>query len=550
MENPQEPTLRDLLLLLRRGLPFALAVAIGAAALTFVLSKNITPEYESTATLLASRPTTGLQGSFGVSLVTAPVVDVSAYQAAATSYPVLRDALVRSGSDAVTQADVQDFEKLVTVRVENAQQSSLLRITTSNADPFMASDAANAIAEAMLAWDEQRATQNLQSVVETLEAQIASLDGEIAAASEASGDPGLVEGLRSLRAERALQLNAARALRTSAVGNLEVLEPALPADEPSSPRPTRNAALAFVLGLFLVYGLVLLRDALDTRFRDGDDLARTAELPILGEFPRVASGNRRLPREAASYLRTNVQFTTATDHPKVILVTSAGSEQGKTSVAVSLAESFARNDYRTLLIDADMRRPRVHTVFGLQKHVGTCLRAHLENATEALPPVRVSLDDTSLDVVASFEPAPSPTELLSQGFASVLLRFKQEYDVIVIDTPPILPVADTLTMAPHTTGVVFAVSMPDTDRRSVKASLGLLERIGVRLLGMVMTNVEGSRGGRAEYGYGYGYGYGAGSEAPLTAPAAGVMSGVRGRTGQDAVKGVTRGVRGAKDASD
>jgi len=504
-------------MLLRRGLPFALAVAVGAAALTLALSKRVTPEYEATATLLASRPTTNLQGSFGVSLVTAPVVDISAYQAAATSYPVLRDALDRMGAANVTPRDVSTFEELVTVRVENAQQSSLLRVTMRNADALQAADAANAIAGSMLAWDEQRATQNLQTVVETLEAQIASLDGEIAAANEGEPDAGMLEGLRSLRAERALQLNAARALRTSAVGNLEVLEPALPADAPSSPRPTRNAALAFVLGIFLVYGLVLLRDALDTRFRDGDDLARTAELPVLGEFPRLPTGTRRLPREAASYLRTNVQFATATDHPKVVLVTSAGSEQGKTSVAASLAESFARNDYRTLLVDADMRRPRVHMVFGLARQDGASLRDHLERPDAALPPQRVTLDGATLDVIASFEPAPSPTELLSQSFAGTLLRFKPEYDVIVIDTPPILPVADTLTMAPHTTGVLFAVSMPDTDRRSVNAALGLLERIGVRLLGTVMTNVEGSRGGRAEYGYGYGYGYGAETGAPAAA---------------------------------
>ncbi|HZJ09912.1 MAG TPA: hypothetical protein VFD39_09470, partial [Trueperaceae bacterium] len=93
MDQQQEPTLRDLLLLLKRGLPFALAVAIGAAGLTFVLSNRLTPEYEAAATLLASRPNSNLQGSFGVSLVTAPVIDITAYQAAAGSSPVLGDAL-------------------------------------------------------------------------------------------------------------------------------------------------------------------------------------------------------------------------------------------------------------------------------------------------------------------------------------------------------------------------------------------------------------------------------------------------------------------------
>ncbi|HEX7001768.1 MAG TPA: hypothetical protein VF164_08735 [Trueperaceae bacterium] len=97
MNEQPEPTLRDLLLLIRRGLPFALAVAVGAAALTYVLSTRIIPEYQASASLLASRPNSSLQGSFGVSLVTAPVIDVTAYQAAATSSPVLARALESTG---------------------------------------------------------------------------------------------------------------------------------------------------------------------------------------------------------------------------------------------------------------------------------------------------------------------------------------------------------------------------------------------------------------------------------------------------------------------
>src|SRR5690606_17754599 len=162
VDQQQEPTLRDLLLLLRRGLPFALAVAIGAAALTYFLSERLTPEYEASATLLASRPNSNLQGSFGVSLVTAPVLDISAYQAAATSNPVLHDALGMLGIDSATPAELRDFEDLVSVRVENAQQSSLLHISVRNADPQMAARAANALSNAMLLWDTRRATQNLQ----------------------------------------------------------------------------------------------------------------------------------------------------------------------------------------------------------------------------------------------------------------------------------------------------------------------------------------------------------------------------------------------------
>lgn len=550
MDQQPEPSLRDLLLLLRRGLPFAVAVAVGAAALTYVLSNRITPEYESSATLLASRPNSSLQGTFGVSLVTATVIDVTAYQAAATSGPVLTSAVRSLGIASPSANELRDFERLTSVRVENAAQSSLIHIAFKNADPVFAATAANAVAQAMLQWDTQRATQNLQTIVETLESQITALDDEIAqldtsraaaAAAVGAADDGDAraaadaeaaarsqytsarEGVITLRADRTNQLNAARALITSAVGHLEVLEPATPSLEPVSPRPTRNAALAFVLGLFLVYGLVLLRDSLDTRFRGADDLVRVTGLPVLGEFPRMPNGSRLLPREASSYLRTNALFATSSSHPKVILVTSAGQNQGKTSVAASLSESFARNDYRTLLIDGDLRKPRLAEVFGLSaitarangKLVGTTRQLLEDDADDAVPAV-VRLDGAELHVLPQYEAAPSPTELLSQNFAALLQRFKPHYDVIIIDSPPMLPVADALTMAPHTTGVLFAVSVPETDRRSVAAGIALLERIGVRILGTVATSVEhsGRRGGGDGYGYGYGYGYGAPEQVP------------------------------------
>jgi len=515
VDEQPEPTLRDLFVLLRRGLPFAAAVAVAAAALTYLLSARMTPDYSASATLLVSRPNSSLQSSFGVSLVTAPVIDVTAYQAAVTSRPVMADALATLGVAQPTPRDLADFERRVDVRVENAQQSSLVHIAVRGPDPDEAAAAANALARALLRWDEDRATQNLRNVVETLESQLRAIDEEIATvAAPGEAAPDQLEGLRSLRAERANQLNAARALLTSAVGLVEVLEPAVPPLTPVAPRPVRNAALAFVLGAFLVYGVVLLRDALDTRFRSGEDLVRSTDLPLLAEFPRMAPGTRLLPREASSYLRTNLTFATSSAHPKVLLVTSAGASQGKTSVACSLAESFARNDYRTLIVDCDLRRPMVAEVFGVDAGAWSLgmgvptVRQLLEDPTLEGKPVPVRLGTATLDVLPQFGPAPSPAELLSRGFPSLLNRFKDEYDVIVIDTPPMLPVADTLTMAPHTTGVVLAVSMPDTDRRSVTASVDLLERIGVRILGLVATNMEKTSGRAGDYGYGYGYGYG------------------------------------------
>lgn len=266
---------------------------------------------------------------------------------------------------------VADFGKLVTVRVESAQQSSPLRLTVRDADPDLGARAANALGAALLKWDEARAKQNLQVVIDRLQSQVVSFDDEIASlVAQNAGDAltGQIDGLRSLRADRSMQLNAVRALSASAVGLLEVLEPAMPALSPSRPQPARNAALAFVLGIFLVYGLVLLRDSLDTCFR--------------------------------------------------------GAEEGKTTVALGLAETFARNDYHTLLIDADLRKPQASDRLGLTParmavDGSATLRAYLEDPKRGEEPMTVQVDGASFDVVPTFEPAPAPTELLSRSFAPV-----------------------------------------------------------------------------------------------------------------------------------
>ena len=504
----QEPSFRDFISLIRKGLVFALAVGIGAALLTYILAKRVPPTYEATATVLASQPDSSLQ-SFNVNLVTAPSLDASAYQAAATSGPVLKMALTQLGNAKPSQATIDAFRKEMSVKADASRQSSLIHLTVSDASSTHAANAANAVATALVAWDKDRASRNLTTIVSALQGQITSLDAQIQQA-KAAGQPdaGQISGLQQLRAQQELQLYAAKALQSSAVGLLEVLEPAAIPSTRSAPHPGRSAALAFVLGLFMVYGLLLLRDALDTRFRGTEDLAHSTGLPVQAEFPHLPGNLRHLPREASNFLRTNVLFATSRDQPKVILVTGAGSGVGKTSVAMSLAESFARSDYETLLIDADLRKPVIGQEYNLNSITDTPLQSYLKDPAVFFEPAEIRIEGSVLDVVPSFGPAPSPTELLAQGFGPFLSRVKDEYDVIVIDSAPVLPVADTLAIAPHTTGVLFAVSLPSTDRRSAKAALNLLERVGVRVFGTVGTNLEQAKNGSAEYGYGYGYGYG------------------------------------------
>jgi len=510
VDDEQELSFRDLFELIRRGFLWALLAGIVVAAATYFISRSQPPIYQATATLILSQPSSDLN-RFGVSLVSAPAIDVNAYREAARSSPVLSNSLRALGADTVTPKLIKDFEDLLSIRTQENRLSSMLYLDFRAPNPATAQAYANALAEQLLAWDVDRATRNLQTIVSTLEAQIISLDTQIAELELQDSElPAQRDSLANLRAEQTVSLNSARALLNSAVGALEIMEPATRPTEPVAPRPLRNAALAFVLAVFVTYGVILLRSALDTRVRSSEELQEISGLPVLAEFPKQ-SGKRRLPREASSYLRTNVLFATADVDPKVLLVTGHLADQGKSSVALSLAESFTRNGYRTLLIDADLRKPVLHTEYRIKPHFVTSLPDMLHMPDDELEPHTLRFSTkVSMDIIPTFASQKNATELLTRGMKRVLDRLAPNYDVVIIDSAPVLPVADTLAIAPHTDGIIFAASLLDSDRRSITAALELLQRLGLNLLGIVATNVpESARSGQSAVGYGYGYGYGA-----------------------------------------
>jgi len=288
-----------------------------------------------------------------------------------------------------------------------------------------------------------------------------------------------------------------------------VLQRAELPDEPVAPRPVLNAALAMVLAVTLVLLVGLLRDLLDTRVKDVDGVAAITGLPLLAAFPQLEDEWRRAPREAANFLRANLAFTLADVHPKVVVVTSALPGEGKTTVAIGLAESFARQDYRVLLVDADLRRPMVATVLGVPLSESRVDWA-MERSGEPLTVRTMDVDDaTSIDVLPATPGVDRPAERIATGIVSLLARAAQDYDVIVFDSAPVLAVADALPLVASANVTLLAVSVGRSGKRQVAHALDVLRRANARLGGVVATHApQGSRGASGGYGYGYGYGYG------------------------------------------
>ena len=508
-------SLRDVVQFVLRGLIWAVLFAGLAGGAAYYLAQREPPVFRAEATLLVAR-TTGGFSQFGLSPVTAPPIDLSAYRAAAASDRVLADTASLLGVVDVDAGAIRSLRGATSTYIAgDGRDSSLLGVEARASTPAVAVARANAHATALVEWDRRRATESLNRVITTLEQQIEALGEQIRAVQATGGgaEQTQVDGLIRLRADQQQQLAYARALVASAEGLLSVMQGADTSPRQIAPRPVMSAFVAALIAGVLAYGFLLLRTALSTRLRSVDDIASASGLSILAQFPRSAGANDAWRiQEASNYLRTNLLFALHEVHPKVILVTSSNEGEGKTTVACQLAEGLARNGYRTLLVDADLRSPAVANHFDI---VGT--GATVTTTREWMLPavtnesvLKVMLDDDAdLYVVPQFESVGDAGQALGRGFPTALERWGR-YDVIVVDSSPILAVADALAIAPLCSGTVLVVDAQRTDPASIIRSRELLDSAGANVLGVAANYVrQGSSAG--SYGATYGKGYGRGT---------------------------------------
>lgn len=495
MQQDISINLGDLFKFIVRGLLLALVLAAIGVAVAYYLSSSQTPVYQADATILVNFGELSI-GDYDAP--SAPPIGADPYATATESRDVLGTALVSLGSE-VTPARIATLaDNLVVSPIEssNFRDSAQLSLQYTSPNPEAAASTVNAIAAALVEWDRQRGEDFLVEAVNRIERQIENTENQIAT----EGDSTTLQA--QLAAQQATYNNIIGSLGT-AQSRLQIIRAAVPPTAPSSPKPLLNAVIAGTLGFLLGYGILLIRNLLDTRLRSVEDLESVSSLPILAEFPKPAKKTRRLPREASGYLRTNLLLATQNVHPKVILVTSPSHSEGKSSVALSLAESFTRANYRTLLVDADLRKPVIAREYNLDDKRHMPLRTHLENPQGSYEAAHVGVNlAQTLDIIPTFRAAPSPTELLSLGFPGALASWEKDYDVIIVDSAPLLDVADTLNIAPLCTGTVLVASLEDTDPQQLGDAVGLLQRSGVRIFGIAATFV-GRSGRRSRYQYGH-----------------------------------------------
>lgn len=297
-----------------------------------------------------------------------------------------------------------------------------------------------------------------------------------------------------------------------------VVRDPLPELRPVSPRLKTVGVLSLVGGLLIGAALAYVQDVLDDRFNSPEELSAQLGVPVLGLVHRLTP----LPGEGLASLHTHMQpndtdseaFRTlrtslalSTDGSDRILVSSAEPGDGKTTVSANLAVAFAQAGKRTLVIDADLRRPGMTTLLGLKGQAGvTDLLSSGEPAAQVAPTYVLKTDAAGLDIIPAGLRRPNPAELLaSQAFIELLAWADSQYDQVLVDCPPVLAVSDAQIVGRLVDGAVLVVRPDKNHRRLVARACESFRSTGSRVLGVVANDVSDAHG--SGYGYGYGYNY-------------------------------------------
>ena len=493
--------LRALLRVLRRRYRVILlfAVLVPAAALAFSLLAE--KQYTAKSTLLFRDPQLD-QKLFGSSFVQGSQDDArqAATNLSLVSLDVVAARTARAVDHGMTPTTVQNK-----VNAKAEGQADIASIEATDPDPRFAARLANAFAREYITFRRGADRAKVAEARKLVQNQLDSLPP----GSEDSANA------RSLR-QRLQELEILTSLQT---GNAEQVQVAEIPTTPSSPRPVRNTVVGFLLGLLLGLGFAFLIERLDRRLRDADELAQIFGRPILTRVPasrELEDRTRPLPAgagEAFRMLRANLRYFNVDSDVRSVLVTSPQPGDGKSTVGWNLAVAAATAGTRTLLIEADLRRPSLARWTRVAPGLGLSgVLSHQAGFDEAVAHVPLG-DERAVDILFAGPLPPNPDELLeSEGMRDVIRMAEEEYELVVIDTPPTSVVSDAIPLVNEVTGVIVVGRLDRTTRDSATHLANQLDNLGGRVLGVVVNHL---RTGRGTYGYGY---YGAGRGAFASVP--------------------------------
>lgn len=477
----------DILRFIWRGLLNALIAGAAIALLVYVVSSALPPTYEARSTILVASNSPNLS-AFDVLSPQAPSIDVSAYRTAVLSASNVERIMQALGKTNITTKSIERFRKNIKIHLEAGENSSNIDLLAKGKSPQEAQATANLLAQSIVIYDKGRFSDSSQNLATSLEHQIALLDSQIEALRSQGASAVQIQNRIDNRNRQQDQLALARAQVSSPTGLVTIMESALLPYKPSAPKPLLNAIISFILASIISYGLLHLYESISSNSlnKEAEDLG----LPVLASFPKISG--HKLPKEATNYLRSNLLHSSGSQKPKIILVSSPKDSEGKTSVAISLAESFVRNNNSTLLVDANLRNPSIAKAYKLMaSRLGhTSIETWLGNPREAKGVVRMPVNDKSLFIIPSFGSKPELAEQLGTNLKDALESWKNQYDIIIFDSPAVLKVADSLAIAPYSTDTILVVDKQKSGPKQLKAAISILQRANAQLSGVILTNTK------------------------------------------------------------
>lgn len=321
-------------------------------------------------------------------------------------------------------------------------------------------------------------------------------------------------------------------METVEAGSVKVISEARAGVDPVSPNKKMNTAIAGLLGMVLVVGILVLRQLLNNTLQTDEDIQRQLGLTVLGVIPLVNRPGekknkkskpgqpRKLPpmvgksdvpfnfTESYKSLRTNLNFIAVSSECKTIIVTSAIAEEGKSGVSINLATSLAESGKRVILIDCDLRKPIVHRYLRLNTKRNHGLTGVLSGTTNLADAI-ITSSEFGMHVLTSGAIPPNPAELLgSNKMRTLVQKLAEVYDYVILDTPPVSVVTDAAVVGSYTDGALLVVRQGFADTETVQLAKRNLEATKVRIIGAVLNEFDAKTTGKSSaYAYSYDYAY-------------------------------------------
>ncbi|KTE17787.1 GumC family protein [Sphingopyxis sp. H115] len=300
--------------------------------------------------------------------------------------------------------------------------------------------------------------------------------------------------------------------------NISVVDAAEAPSGPSSPNLPLNVVLSLIAGIALASGLIFVLEKMDSSIRDPHDVETRFGLPLLGAIPEVIgqpladviTDKKSAAYEAYFSLMTNLSFLTAHGAPRSIMLTSSQPKEGKSNSSLCLATVLAASGKSVILVDADIRNPSQNQYLHIPNSLGL---SHYLSGDDNLEGMISELPKFGFSIITAGKTPPNAAELLgSDRLDTLVAMLLKRFDHVLIDSPPLLGLADAPLIARRVEGVLFTIEANSTKRRVIGTALSRLQKSGAKLFGAIVTKV-GVKNSAYGYGYGYGYGYSYGDDA-------------------------------------